>query len=126
MSLEEINKDAKERFSRLKTKMKLDLQDPLIKKGIDINKKKIQELLNAPEFIETVDLRENPRLDEAIKEIQFIDNSFNFIESLNLPPQLSLAIGLIIAGNKSKDKFEIIKVIEILNSFDHEKAWKNE
>lgn len=56
-------------------------------------------------------------------ETEFVNNSFDFIESLKLPPQLGLAIGLIISANKTKDRLELIKVIEILNNFDHEKIW---
>lgn len=121
-----LNAKAQESFNKLRTKMKLDLQTPLIKEGIKINESKIQELFDAPKdtLVSIKYLKDNPALDKAIEEIKFVDNSFYFIESLNLPSQLSLAIGLIIAGNKTKDRFELIKAIEILQQFDHEKAWK--
>lgn len=112
MSLEEINKDAQERFAKLKTKMKLD--------GIS-NVSKFQEELTKQ--LQDKDIPKNSVLADKInekianatqKQMNFVDDSFSFIESLNLPPQLSLAIGYIISYGKTKNKSELALAINAL------------
>lgn len=118
-NLVDLNERAQDSFNRLRNKMKLDLQAPLIKKGIDINEKKIQEMLNTPfSHADTINtLKNNPALNEAIEEAQFVDNSFSFIESLNLPPQLSLVIGMLISFNKTNNEADLINARKYLKEF---------
>lgn len=107
-NLVELNKRAQDSFNRLKTKLKLDLQAPLIEEGIKISEQKIQQMLDAPERIQNIEQLElNSSLNKAEKVAEFVDNSFSFIESLNLSPQLSLAIGLIISASKTRKCSEL-------------------
>lgn len=53
----------------------------------------------------------------ANEKAQFVENVFKFIETLNLPPQLSLAIGLIISAHKTGNKQDIARAIGALGEY---------
>lgn len=110
MSLEELNKDAQERFMILRRKMKLDVINiSLEKENVPlkpINEKLLQKLLDNKQLQNQIDT-----------ETDFVSESFSFIESLNLSPQLSLAIGLIISHSKTDKPEEIAQAIQVLENY---------
>lgn len=133
-----VNQRAQLKYSQLKKELKLDVGIPLIENIIEeqtgdrikIDRQKLQALFNdeikvIPELEKyrgiSTKLENVKKVEKIVEEI---DNTFEFIDSLMLPPQLSLAIGLIIAANNTKNRFELIKAIETLQHFDHEKNWK--
>lgn len=91
--LDRINEDAQDRFKKLRSKMQLDLQAPAMRNLLIQMHAGVKELLDDPKGdftnIEVVSDKIAPKSDEAIKAIRFVDDSFSFIESLSLPPQLS-------------------------------------
>lgn len=127
MSLEEINKDAQERFAKLKHKMKLDLGLSVINTALEIDKapkidmNKLQEIADKqipPEGHESLLNKPSNKAQKEMDKLKdvtnFVNNSFSFIDSLNLPPQLSLAMGLIISYGKTKNHEDLDRAIAAL------------
>lgn len=123
-----VNQKAQITFNNLKRKMKLDLGFPLITEAIEegtghkveIDREKIEKLLNGevksiPE-LEQFKAEKIPK--ESYKKIENINDSveniFEFIDSLELDPKLSLAIGLIISYKNTKNTEDLRKAIEAL------------
>lgn len=111
-SLDRINEDAMDRFEKLKQKMKLDTikrleeDKQVVAKICELTEEEFQEFQKAPE------------VNEVFKQqTEFVDDSFKFIESLNLPPQLSLAIGYIISHSKTNKIEEISAACQTLEDY---------
>jgi hypothetical protein len=101
--MDEINRRAQDKFSSLKTKLKLDLvkQSLHVAKN-DVDLERLEKMFNEGKKEEVLkEVAEN--LQVANSKMEFVDASFDFIESLQLPPKLSLAIGLIVSGHKSNN-----------------------
>lgn len=101
--LRKFNLKAEEAFLRLRKKLKLDIVLAAAKRenvpvGL-IDKERVEDMLNNtyPKMVEG-----------ALFEV---DKTFNFIDSLKLQPNLSLAIGLIISASKTNNKSELNKAI---------------
>lgn len=123
-----INQKAQLRFSELKRKMKLDLGIPFIEEAIEegtgakvkIDREKVEALLNGeiktiPELDKYV--IENPPVN-AFKNLENIgskvENIFEWIDSLELDPKLSLAIGMIISYKNTNNLEDLQKAIATL------------
>lgn len=120
-----INQKAQLKFSELKRKMKLDLGIPIIEEAISegtgaeikIDREKVEALLagkidKIPELEQYI--ATNPPVN-AFKNLenigQEVNNIFEWIDSLELDPKLSLAIGLIISYKNTKDNNDLMKAI---------------
>jgi len=102
-----LNAIANNRFNEIRKKLKLDLQKPLINKGIELTQEKLDLMMDSKHTLQKDELKlmdTDDELDSAVKEAEKIDETFEFIDSLSLPPKLSLAIALIISGNKTGNK----------------------
>lgn len=112
MTQHSLNEVAQERFEKLREKLKLD-----IIKRQDTFKRVIKDKDNLTEE-EFAEFQAHPITKQIDKEIEenrdLVDAAFDFIGSLNLPPNLSLAIGLIISAHKTKDNKNLQKAIDAL------------
>lgn len=106
-----LNDIAQQRFEKLRTKLMLDVQKPILQHGITLTQETIDELSDVCSAKSII----NSACDAAIKNTNEIDKTFDYINSLQLPPQLSLAIGLIISGHKTKNSQDLIKAIESIS-----------
>ena len=109
--LDRINDDAQNRFSKLRQKFKLDTikhleeDKQVVAKVTGLTEEEFQEFQNTPEVKQV----EN-------QKTKLVDDTFDFIESLALPPQLSLAIGLIISANKTKSSANLGKAVAAIQA----------
>lgn len=114
MSQNILNDRAQQKFNELKTKMNLHVRESIKDKVGDLTQEKLDNMLNPKHTLTKDELkitRKVPELDEAINKVDEIQETFDFINSLNLPPQLSLAIGLIISGYKTKNEQDFAKAV---------------
>lgn len=110
-NLDDINNRAQEKFIKLRHKLKLDVQRPHIQNAITLT----QEKLNEMDDVRHAQNIFEENCQEAVQDARFVDNTFNFIESLKLPKSYSLAIGLIISAHKTNNiNMDIEKAIEAL------------
>lgn len=110
MSLDDLNKEAQRRFDKIKNdwtgQIKKVLDEPdieVVGKKIDV--KKIQEMLDTPIEEYTNDggiIKDN-------KSASIPNTVMDFIDSLNLPPNLSIAIAYIITS-RDKGKLDNLQV----------------
>lgn len=135
-----INQRAQKTFAELKQKMKLDMGLPLIEqaifegsgKHIKVDRQKIEDLLegkidNIPELepYQKQQRKDLPAFKELDKVGESINNIFEWIDSLELDPKLSLAIGLIISYNNTKNYIDLAKAIGALKEFSGTSANEN-
>lgn len=114
---EKFNKFAADRFEAIKAKMKFDLGTKVIQsvsqeqntKPITLTQDKVDEMLSAP--IKNYPEEQRAQMVAVAGESDYVDNVFEYIDSLELSPNLSMAIALIISANKSRDKEELKKAI---------------
>lgn len=105
---DQFNINAKKRFEEIKQKLKVNLQKPILEKatGIILDTEKLQKMLYDPVF--RPEKREfDEACHEAISVAKEVDVSLDFITSLNLPPELSIAMAYIISANKKKSIQEL-------------------
>jgi hypothetical protein len=112
MTLNTLNEKAQEKFDKLKSRMKLDISAKL-----EANRRIMQEAVRLPEE-DFREISEDPRVIEVENELKKeVDLAFNYIDSLKLPPQLSLAVGYIVAFSRSNKTIELEIAIETLREF---------
>ena len=121
-----FNQLTKTRFAAIRAKMKLESQKQIIdenieiyqnRSGVVVDKEKIQEMLDTPTELLS-------RIGEGVTEAAIeVDEKLDFIESLNLEPELSIAIGYIMASGKTKNNKELIGAIACLEK--QIQLWKN-
>jgi len=99
--MDDLNEKAKDSFARLKTKMKLDLQGKKINEAKVLLNEEFEQLQKTQKRVDTIPTLE--KIDEITEANHFVDSAFDYIEKLKLPPKLSLAIGLIVSGNKTNN-----------------------
>jgi hypothetical protein len=111
----DINNAAQIKFEELKKRMKLDLRDIATTNVIEnvIKENSTKNSLTEEDFNV---LQNHPKVIASTENVvrtidNFVEESFAFIEKLKLPPNLALAVGLIISGNKTKDNEDLIKAI---------------
>lgn len=108
----ELNKRAQERFNALRTKMGLDIIEREKASGqAPINTEKLERLLNGESVIGPIETTIGIE-----DEVEKIDKVFEFIEDLELPNNLSLAIAQIISFSKSNNKADLHKAISAINA----------
>lgn len=116
-----LNDKAQERFKALRHKLKLDLQKPIFKEVESATLKHIQEVADRPIPSSVLSIHvgdeANQLFNKAKQEVNFVDSSFQFIESLKLPNELSLAIGLIISGHRTNNILEVNDARNILKAY---------
>lgn len=123
MSFEELNKDTQERFLILRRKLKLNVVESFGEDKVEaaeLRERTIKNTLKQEDWDKLSDPTKQisaKEAEEIIKAESFINNSFDFIDSLNLPPQLSLAIGLIISHSKTGKMEEISSACQILEDY---------
>lgn len=120
MSQNILNDRAQQKFNELKTKMNLHIKGSIKDKVGDLTQEKLDKMLDYNHILTKEEIkitRKNPELDEAINKADEIQETFGFIDSLNLPPQLSLAIGLIISAHKTNDNQDIAKAVVALGEY---------
>lgn len=110
----ELNRIAQERFLNIRKRMSLDIVHEEIARDqvppqVDIIK--LERIFSGEAVIGPV-----TTTSEIERKTNEIDKIFDFIESLELPPRLSLVIGLIISYDKTKDKTELEKAIKAIES----------
>lgn len=119
--LDKLNNIALQRFQLIKDKLKCDILIPLVPsgskvaglaKGYKMGDEKLAKLLE--ESFAVSDLPAKEKAEEACK---FVDETFSFIESLNLPPTLSLAIAKIISYGKTKQEIDLSHAADIINEY---------
>lgn len=120
-----INDIAQKRFEELKKRFHLNQIAPVLPQH---KQEQINNEVTTKDSIDKV-IKEteariaySPETSDAQASIteskaKFVEDSFNFIESLNLPPQLSLAIGLIISGNKTDNIEDFLKAKNTLKEY---------
>lgn len=108
-----INDYAHEKFVELRSKLKLNVQKPILKETITLTQEQIDNMMGAQSASVVFD----EGIKQATEAARNVDNVFNFIDSLNLHPQLSLAIGLIISGHRTENKEDIAKAIVALGEY---------
>lgn len=114
---DKFNKFAADRFEAIKAKMKFDLGTKVIQsvsqeqntKPITLTQDKIDELMNSP--IHNYPEEQRDQLVAVAGESDYVDNVFEYIDSLELSANLSMAIALIISASKTKDVEELEKAI---------------
>lgn len=115
-NLADLNERAQESFNKVKRNMKLNLSVNTLqenKAGYGVyDLDKFEKAVAEGKY-------DNDNITPAVAEklednMNYINNSFDFIESLNLPPQLSLAIGYIISHSKTNKIEEIESAIKTL------------
>lgn len=118
-NLADLNDRAQESFNNLKKKFKLNQLVDALPVGEQIRIKeeavdceKIEQVIGRTRA--AIDYSHTSIKEEATEREEFVDNSFNFIESLNLPSQLSLAIGYIISASKTKKSSELGRAISAI------------
>lgn len=115
--LDEINKIAQDRFEVLKNKLQLSIQAPAIDSLLRntkqaLTKTKAATYNNLEELYDVI----GPEVQKDLhEEATFVDDSFAFIENLELPSTIKLAMGYIIAFSKSKGNHELNKAIAAIN-----------
>lgn len=126
MTQDILNDKAQERFLELKKKMNLIIKDSIKDKVGDLTQEKLDKMMDYNHILTKDEIkitRKNPELDEAINEADKIQETFDFIDSLNLPPQLSLAIGLIISAHKTNNKQDIVNAVVALGEYINGNTW---
>lgn len=125
-----VNQRAQASFAKLKEKMKLDLSLPIINNGLEEASKGKAKPLDY-EKLQRIATNSDPKLEKEyqtieatpatekfiseIKEVKNnIENIFEWIDSLELDPKLSLAIGLIVSYKNTKNTDDLRKAIEAL------------
>lgn len=125
MSLDDLNQLANERFIKIKSThgwTTNKVAEMSRGRGIKIDEDKLQSMLDeAPRVSVVLDPKTDDliTLDSKTDEFSAVTTVTNFIDGLNLPPNLSLAIAYIIATNQQKhnqgEKFTLIdKVIRLM------------
>lgn len=108
-----VNDYAQKKFIELRHKLKLDVQKPLIQNALKLTQEHMDKMSDAQSAQVIFDSGTN----DAREAARNVDNTFNFIDSLQLPPNLSLAIGLIISGHKTRNKEDIAKAVAALGEY---------
>jgi hypothetical protein len=106
-NLDDLNSKAQERFELLKLK-KWGKNFQVVKESsrrneVKIDEDKFSKMLSAP--VEHTIKGELVANDDVDREATIVTSSLEFIDSLKLPPNLSIAIGYIIAS-KNKDRVD--------------------
>lgn len=114
--LKDLNETAQKRFNDLRSKLQLDVQKPIIEKAITLTQEKIDKMADPDDARQTL----AHYVGEAADAANIVDDTFAFIDSLKLPPELSLAIGLIISANKTNNKQDIANAVAALGRYCNE------
>lgn len=117
--LKDLNETAQKRFNDLRSKLQLDIQKPIIEKAITLTQEKIDNMLDPDDARQTL----AHAVGEASDAANIVDDTFTFIDSLRLPPELSLAIGLIISGNKTNKLLDIENARLTLKKYLYERGF---
>lgn len=115
-----INDRAQAKFAELKKKMKLDLQQPVIEKRPDLTQEKLDQMMDSKHILTKQEIKEtriDSNLNEAVVKAEEIDETFEYIDSLKLPSQLSLAIGYIISSYKTNNNDDIALAVAALGEY---------
>lgn len=115
--LDKLNTKALNRFEEIKNRLKFDLGTKVVKQvseqqqvvPITLTQDKIDEMMDGP--IRNYPEEQRPQLVAVASEVDFVDKVFGYIGSLELPLNLSMAIALIISGNKTGNKADLQKAI---------------
>lgn len=120
-----LNDVAQDRFKELKKKFHLNQISSVLTRSDReqiVNeatmKDSIDDVIKRTENKLTYDRNlHQSEINIAESRAKFVEDSFNFIESLELPTQLSLAIGLIISGHKTDNITDIGNAIQTLEDY---------
>lgn len=115
-----LNDHAQAKFAELKKRMKLDLQQPVKEKRPDLTQEKLDQMMDSRHVLtkeETKELVKDSELNSAMSKAEEVDELFAYIDSLKLPTQLSLVIGLIISGHKTNNKKDIALAVAALGEY---------
>lgn len=118
-----LNDAAQKRFQELKTKMNLHVKEVVKDKVGDLTQEKLDKMMDYNHILTKDEIKitqKNPELDEAINKADEIQETFEFIDSLKLPSQLSLAIGLIISAHKTGNKGDIAQAVVTLGEYTND------
>lgn len=115
--LDKLNSRALNRFEEIKNKMKFNLGSSVVQdiskekntEPITLTQNKVDEMMSQP--INSYPENQRDQLVAVAGEVEFVDNTFDFINSLELPINLAMAVGLIISGAKTKDRNDLEKAI---------------
>ena len=115
-----LNERAMEKFNELKRRLQLNVQKDSMSKAFIAQQERIQELMDASFPLSLDDIRRSPQvqrhMEQAIIAADDIDKAFNYINSLEMSPNLSLAMGLIISASKTKDIEDLEKAMDAIKS----------
>lgn len=120
MTRDILNDKVQERFEILKRKMNLNIRETIKERPIELTQEKLDNMLNPKHILTKDELKLSNSvagLSEAVDEADKVQEVFDFIETLELPPQLSLAIGLIISAHKTNDNQDIVKAVVALGEY---------
>jgi hypothetical protein len=113
--LDDLNSRAQDSFNRIKQRMQLHLQYKQVKEAKNLMEEDFQKMQQSGRPIDSIPL-EN-KLQEIAETNEFVDSTFDFIESLKLPNELSLAIALIVSGYKTNKTEDYRKAIDSLENY---------
>jgi hypothetical protein len=119
-----LNRLANERFNVIKDRLKLKMFSQVVERSEypakNVDAERIQRLLDHPEFNDKFEVKE-PEVQKQIEENrEYVNESFSFIQQMQLPAKLALAVAHIISSNKKLSEADLLTAIQILHEHQYE------